>query len=144
MSRRHAALRGLPVPPVTLSAARLAWHPISSAPLSSELAEHDTRSALKTQTLDVELSPVDNRALANLCGALDANLRQIESALDVTIARRGATFNLRGATPQIERAATALERFYTQANEPLTIDDIQLGLIELARQDAGVSDDAPA
>jgi phosphate starvation-inducible PhoH-like protein len=99
---------------------------------------------LKSQTVDLELSPLDNRALANLCGALDANLRQIESALDVTIARRGAMFNLRGATPQIERAATALERFYAQANEPLTIDDIQLGLIELARQDAGAADDAPA
>ena len=99
---------------------------------------------MKSQTVDLELSPLDNRALANLCGALDANLRQIESALDVTIARRGATFNLRGATPQIERAATALERFYAQANEPLTIDDIQLGLIELARQDVGAADDVPA
>ncbi len=107
-------------------------------------------SVLKSQTVDLELSPLDNRALANLCGALDANLRQVESALDVTIARRGATFTLRGASPQLERAATALERFYAQAKEPLTVDDIQLGLIELATQDAGVAvaekappDDAP-
>jgi phosphate starvation-inducible protein PhoH and related proteins len=97
---------------------------------------------LKSQTVDLELSPLDNRALANLCGALDSNLRQVESALDVTIARRGATFTLRGATSQIERAATALERFYAQAKEPLTVDDIQLGLIELARQDVGVAEEA--
>ena len=36
------------------------------------------------------LSPLDNRALANLCGPLDTNLRQIEAALDVTIAHRGS------------------------------------------------------
>jgi phosphate starvation-inducible PhoH-like protein len=86
---------------------------------------------LKTQTLDVELSPVDNRALANLCGALDANLRQIESALDVSIARRGAAFTVRGQPTQTQQAATALERFYAEAHAPLSIDDIQLGLVEL-------------
>ena len=61
---------------------------------------------MKTQTLDVELSPVDNRALANLCGALDANLRQIESALDVSIARRGAAFTVRGQPAQTQQAAS--------------------------------------
>ena len=34
----------------------------------------------------VTLAPLDNRALANLTGPLDANLRQIEAALDVAIA----------------------------------------------------------
>jgi len=87
---------------------------------------------VRPATADLELSPLDNRALANLCGALDANLRQIEAALDVTIARRGAEFTLRGAAPQIERAAEALKRFYGHAKEPLTVDDIQLGLIELS------------
>jgi phosphate starvation-inducible PhoH-like protein len=86
---------------------------------------------LKTQTLDVELSPVDNRALANLCGALDANLRQIESALDVSIARRGAAFTVKGQPAQTRQAAAALERFYAEAAAPLSIDDIQLGLVEL-------------
>ncbi len=86
---------------------------------------------MKTQTLDVELSPVDNRALANLCGALDANLRQIESALDVSIARRGAAFTVRGQPAQTRQAAAALERFYADAAAPLSIDDIQLGLVEL-------------
>jgi len=89
---------------------------------------------LKPQTVELELSPVDNRALANLCGALDANLRQVEAALDVTIARRGSALTLRGASPQVEQAATALQRFYAHAAEPLSVDDIQLGLIELATQ----------
>jgi len=41
---------------------------------------------------------------------------------------------LRGASPQVEQAATALQRFYAHAAEPLSVDDIQLGLIELATQ----------
>ena len=86
---------------------------------------------MKPHSAEVTLAPVDNRALANLCGALDANLRQIEAALDVAIARRGATFTLRGARGPVEQATTALNRFYAQAQEPLTIDDVQLGLIEL-------------
>jgi phosphate starvation-inducible PhoH-like protein len=87
---------------------------------------------LKPQTLELELTPVDNRALANLCGALDANLRQVEAALDVTIARRGSALTLRGSAEHIQQAAAALQRFYSQAAEPLSVDDIQLGLIELA------------
>ena len=92
---------------------------------------------MKPQTVELELSPVDNRALANLCGALDANLRQVEAALDVTIARRGSAITLRGASPQVQQAATALQRFYAHAAEPLSVDDIQLGLIELSTQQNG-------
>jgi phosphate starvation-inducible PhoH-like protein len=88
-------------------------------------------SHLKPHSAELTLAPVDNRALANLCGSLDANLRQIEAALDVTIARRGATFTLRGARGGVEQASAALHRFYDRAQEPLTLDDIQLGLIEL-------------
>jgi phosphate starvation-inducible PhoH-like protein len=80
--------------------------------------------------VEVKLNPVDNLRLARLCGALDENLRQIESALDVTIARRGARFTVRGA--QAERAAQALEHFYDRASGDLTVEDVQLGLTELS------------
>jgi len=79
----------------------------------------------------VRLDPVDNQRLARLCGALDENLRQIESALDVTIARRGARFTVRGEHAQ--RAAQALEHFYDRAGGDLTLDDIQLGLVEFSK-----------
>ena len=81
--------------------------------------------------LEVRLEPVDNQRLARLCGALDENLRQIESALDVSIARRGARFAVRGAPQQASRAARALEHFYSKASAELTLDDLQLGLTEL-------------
>jgi phosphate starvation-inducible protein PhoH and related proteins len=81
--------------------------------------------------VEVKLDPVDNQRLARLCGALDENLRQIESALEVTIARRGAKFTVRGA--QAEQAAHALEHFYDRASGDLTAEDVQLGLTELSK-----------
>jgi phosphate starvation-inducible PhoH-like protein len=96
----------------------------------------------------LSLLPLDNRALANLCGPLDANLRQIEAALDVAIAHRGATFTLAGMPAQTARAAQTLELFYANAEKPLSVDDIQLGLIELAAQHGtsapAADDDGPA
>src|SRR3954467_15157373 len=85
---------------------------------------------------EVKFDPVDNRRLARLCGAMDAHLRQIESALDVTIARRGARFTVRG--DQAERAAQALEHFCDRASGELSLDDVQLGLTELQQGKAAV------
>ena len=79
--------------------------------------------------LNLKLAPVDNLRLAQLCGPLDENLRQIETALDVVISRRGEHFALRGAAAA--QAAQALEHFYQHAGEALSVDAIQLGLIEL-------------
>ena len=93
---------------------------------------------MTTQTLS--LAPLDNRALANLCGPLDANLRQIEAALDVTIARRGADFTVSGAPVQTAQGARALERFYAQSQKPLSVDDIQLGLVEIATRSSAPLD----
>lgn len=56
---------------------------------------------------------MDNTLLANLCGALDENIRQIETAFDVAIARRGERFTVRGDHAQ--RAAQAIEHFYALA-----------------------------
>jgi phosphate starvation-inducible PhoH-like protein len=95
---------------------------------------------LKTRPLELVLSPVDNQRLANLCGAMDDNLRQIETALDVTIARRGEKFTVRGA--HAARAAEALQKFYGEAKRSLTVDDIQLGLIEV-RARANAKGDTP-
>ncbi len=93
------------------------------------------RGGLQVRSLVLE--PLDNRALANLAGPLDANLRQIESALDVSIARRGGSFTLEGTREATERAALALTRFYARARKPLSLDDIQLGLVEVANAAPG-------
>jgi phosphate starvation-inducible PhoH-like protein len=83
---------------------------------------------------EVHLTPLDNVRLANLCGALDENLRQIETAYDVAIARRGEHCRISGEPIQARLAGQALQHFYELAKEPLSVDEIQLGLIELARQ----------
>ncbi|MBK9594841.1 MAG: PhoH family protein [Rhodocyclales bacterium] len=88
---------------------------------------------MRTRPLEVVLSPVDNQRLANLCGALDENLRQIEAAYDVAIARRGERFSVRGHPNQSAQAAAALQHFYSEAAEHLSIDAIQLGLVELGQ-----------
>jgi phosphate starvation-inducible PhoH-like protein len=89
--------------------------------------------------VEVRLDPVDNRRLARLCGALDENLRQIETALDVEIARRGARFSVRGE--QATRAAKTIEHFYELATDELSIDDVQLGLAEIGRKDFPAKDE---
>ena len=89
----------------------------------------------RARALQLQLQPEDNQQLARLCGALDANLRQIESALDVSIARRGARFTLRGDPAQAARAAQALEHFYARAASDLSVEDVQLGLAEILRGD---------
>src|SRR5213592_2159357 len=96
---------------------------------------------MRSKPVEVRLDPEDNQRLARLCGSLDENLRQIESALDVTIARRGSKFTVRGE--QAQRAAQAIEHFYDRASGDLTIDDVQLGLVELSRKDLADASEGP-
>jgi phosphate starvation-inducible PhoH-like protein len=86
---------------------------------------------MKQRPLEFVLAAVNNQQLANLCGTLDENLRQIETAFDVAIARRGERFTLHGQSAQAQEAARALQYFYDRAKDGLNIDDIQLGLVEL-------------
>ncbi|MGO1767375.1 phosphate starvation-inducible protein PhoH [Advenella sp. S44] len=72
----------------------------------------------------------DNTQLANLCGPLDENLKQIAQAYDVTIGRNGSRVIIEGE--QAQDAAGAVNLFHRRArHRDLTIDDIQLGLVEL-------------
>ena len=81
--------------------------------------------------MDITLKPEDNIRLANLCGTLDENIKQIEDALDVSIARRGSHFKLSGDKQNMELAAQLLESFYLRAKKPIELEEIQLGLVEL-------------
>ncbi|MDR2925135.1 MAG: PhoH family protein [Azoarcus sp.] len=80
------------------------------------------------------LEPLDNGRLARLCGALDENLRQIENAFDIAIARRGAHFTLHGRNAR--QGEAALRRFYGQADRELSREELQLGLVEVSREEA--------
>ena len=86
---------------------------------------------MKLPSLEFSFTPVNNHRLNALCGALDANLRQIESALDVSISRRGEKFAVAGERDKIEVAAKALNKFYARAHADLSVEEIQLGLVEV-------------
>jgi phosphate starvation-inducible PhoH-like protein len=92
--------------------------------------------------VNVRLDPVDNQRLARLCGAMDVNLRQIETALDVAIARRGARFSVRGEPESAARAARALKMFYERADGELGVDEVQLGLAEIAQKNSLKNEEA--
>ena len=67
---------------------------------------------MKPRSIEFHLDPADNQRLANLCGALDQNLRQIEEAFDVRILRRGDQFTLEGAAARTKACMAALAHFY--------------------------------
>jgi phosphate starvation-inducible PhoH-like protein len=80
----------------------------------------------------LSFNPIDNPRLANLCGPLDENLKQIEVGLDVSIQRRGEHFKIQGE--QARAAVRALTQLYLQAEQrPLEINDVQLSLVEVQR-----------
>ena len=89
---------------------------------------------MRPKSEEISFPADDNQRLANLCGVLDENLKQIESALDVSITRRSEHFNIRGKANQTRLASWVLKSFYGQAKSSLSIEQIQLGLIEVMNQ----------
>ena len=78
---------------------------------------------------------MDNLRLAHLCGPLDENLRQISAALDLSIFRRGDKFIVSGHNAQ--HGLELLEYFYSIAKKIISIDEVQLALVE-QRASAGL------
>ncbi|HEY0842963.1 PhoH family protein [Methylotenera sp.] len=81
--------------------------------------------------MEFTLTPEDNARLANLCGPLDENIKQIETALEVNINRRGGTFSISGKLDNTHLAAQLIENFYSRAKKPIELEDVQLGLVEI-------------
>ena len=70
---------------------------------------------------NITLQPLDNERLANLCGLLDENLRQIESYLDVQISNRGNSFRIKGDKTNVPITSELIEHLYEiSATETLT------------------------
>ena len=63
------------------------------------------------------LQPQDNERLANLCGLLDENLRQIESYMNVEISNRGNTFIIKGHEDTVPLTSELIERLYDISSE---------------------------
>ncbi|HQU14975.1 MAG: phosphate starvation-inducible protein PhoH [Chromatiales bacterium 21-64-14] len=86
------------------------------------------------QPFDLALEPADNRRLANLCGAFDEHLRQVERRLGVEINNRGNRFRVLGAPELARVAGEVLKGLYAATGrEALTPATVHLFL-----QEAGV------
>lgn len=87
------------------------------------------------QAVQLSLVPADNSRLANLCGPLDAHLRQIEQRLSVEISNRGNEFSLRGDEQAVGAAGNVLNVLYAKtAKESLSAEGVHVFL-----QDATVA-----
>ncbi len=75
----------------------------------------------KTTHQNITLHPEDNNRLANLCGLLDENLRQIESYMKVEISNRGNAFRIKGSKKNVPLTEQLILELYRIAEfEELT------------------------
>ena len=58
---------------------------------------------------EVTFSPIDNARLANMCGALDSNLKEIAKELDIRVVRKGESFTLSGEEGPIKLGAETVQ-----------------------------------
>jgi phosphate starvation-inducible PhoH-like protein len=86
---------------------------------------------MRSKPLEWQAPDDDNRRLANLCGPVDANLRQIESALNVRIARRGAMLSVQGDKDNSRQAMMLINHFFGKSEDAVSGEDIQLALVEM-------------
>jgi phosphate starvation-inducible protein PhoH and related proteins len=84
--------------------------------------------------------PLDNQRLANLCGPLDENIRQIASALGVQINRRGERFSIQGSLTAGQTALTVLQNLYRSATAPVDASQIQLLLTDSLQSATGLAE----
>lgn len=80
-------------------------------------------------TVEFELTPFDNRRLADLAGQFDENLRQIERYLGVEINNRGNTFQIIGTERTVNKAREVLTALYHETETPNQIDNQRVMLI---------------
>ncbi|RYX90486.1 MAG: PhoH family protein [Comamonadaceae bacterium] len=73
-------------------------------------------------------SPPSNTRLTHLCGPMDAHLRTVEAALQVSIAHRHEQFKIDGPKPKATRALEVLQAMYEMAQRPIAPDTLQLML----------------
>ena len=91
-------------------------------------------------------SPPNNLRMGHLCGPLDAHLRTIEQALEVSIAHRHEQFKIDGPKGPATRAMEVLQALYELAKRPISEETVQLmlaGDAEMATADGTNGSKAP-
>ncbi len=87
------------------------------------------------QSLHIELLPIDNIRLANLCGQFDENIKKIEQQLAVEISNRGHKFRITGVDKDIQLAQVLLSTLYKETKHTLlNKENLHLFLQQIAQQ----------
>ncbi|RZI98703.1 MAG: PhoH family protein, partial [Haliea sp.] len=73
-------------------------------------------------------TPPNNTRMGHLCGPMDAHIRTIEQALDVTIAHRFEQFKIDGTKARATQALEVLQALYEIAQRPIPEETVQLML----------------
>lgn len=92
----------------------------------------------KNSSINFELSPADNNRLANLCGAIDDNLKTIERRMGVEISYRSHEFKVVGKALNCEAVKQLLLNLYLETETVKgNAKDITAEMVHLAIIDAG-------
>jgi len=89
-----------------------------------------------SKRLTLELEPVDNERLANLCGQFDDHLKQIEARLTVEIFCRGNLFNIQGEEKPAKAARRLLQNLYKLTEHEVLTPE----LLNLHLQESGIDE----
>jgi len=91
-------------------------------------------------SIQFELKPVDNQRLANLCGPLNQNLRQIEAYYEVKINCRSNQFEVSGQGRSLKKVKNAIQTLYNVAgHENLSPATVQLYLNDNIEAEADIT-----
>ena len=83
---------------------------------------------------DITLEPTDNGRLANLCGAFDQHLRQLERRLGVEINNRGSFFRVLGEHLPVRAAGEIIRQLYDETDKEV----LTPARVHLFLQEAGI------
>lgn len=87
-------------------------------------------------TLKISLEPANKDRLANLCGPLDDNLKQLQRRMGVEITYHNEDFTLNGEDSRINAVASILQRLYIETapvkgkTKYITPEDVHLAISE--------------
>ncbi|RWU12732.1 PhoH family protein [Pseudidiomarina gelatinasegens] len=96
-------------------------------------------------TIDIDLEPADNRRIADLCGALDENLKHIERRLGIEISHRHNEFRIIGPSHTVQAGAKILRDLYVEtATVKGDEGKVTPQMVHLAVQQAKVLEQTPA
>lgn len=95
-------------------------------------------------TLDFNLEPADNRRIADLCGALDENLKHIERRLGIEISYRNNEFRIIGPNRTAQAGVKILRDLYVEtATVKGAEGKVTPDMVHLAVQHAKVLEQSP-